>query len=169
MTTVALQQVSSFFAQENAKRTLEKPIRIEFIRKFIEPALYTHLEALCTNGLVYVWGSKSERIHQTYKVLGRDALFLFRRGSTVYRYGVAIEKTTDEVLAESLWGVDRDGEVWSTIYFFARITDKVLPAAQINKHLKRSPKDNWQGLVVLTMKESDTVNAFFKSQLEEIS
>jgi hypothetical protein len=29
MATVALQQVSSFFAQENAKRTLEKPIRIE--------------------------------------------------------------------------------------------------------------------------------------------
>lgn len=169
MATVALQQVSSYFAQRNAKRTLEKSIGIKFIREYIEPALYSKLEEMCPNGLVNVWGSKSERIHQTYKLLGREALFLFRRGATVYKHGVVIETTINEALAMSLWGVDSDGDVWSTIYFFTRILDKVLPAARINEHLGRSPKDNWQGLVVLTMKESETVNAFFQRQLQGIS
>lgn len=169
MATVALQQVSSPFAQKNAKRTLDKPIGIKFIRKYIDPTLYTQLEAMCPNGLVYMWGSKPERIHQTRKLIGRDALFLFRRDSNVYKFGVAIEKTTNEALAESIWGVDSDGDVWSTIYFFTRIRDKVLPAAKINQHLKRSPNDNWQGLVALTMKESEAVKAFFQSQLEGVS
>jgi hypothetical protein len=102
-------------------------------------------------------------------MLGRDAIVLFRRGPTIYKYGVIIAKTENEALALSLWGKDADGETWSTIYFFCRvkdIKDKEFPAARINTLLNRSPKDNWQGLVVLSIKDSEQVQAFFRKQLE---
>jgi hypothetical protein len=52
MATVAFQQVSNNFAQQNAKRALEKSISIKFIREYIELALYLHLVERCPNCLV---------------------------------------------------------------------------------------------------------------------
>ena len=134
----------------------------------MEPMLYERLEAACPSGAVFVWGSKSERTHQTYKVLGRDSLFLFRRGANVYKFGIVLEKAESPALAQALWGFDADGVPWSTIYFFGRIRDKLLPAAKINQHLGRSTNDHWQGLVVLTMRESEKVDNFFQKQLAEL-
>ena len=61
MSTVALQQVSSTFARENARRALEKPIGLKYVRPYLDPSLYSKLEAACKDGLVYGWGSKAER------------------------------------------------------------------------------------------------------------
>lgn len=166
MATVALQQVSNPYAQENSRRTLEKPIGLKFVAPYVSPDLLVRLEEFCKEGLVYVWGSKAERYHQTYKMMNRNALVLFRRGPTIFKLGVVIEKTENPTLGESLWGKDRDGEPWSTIYFFARLIDKTIPAATINARLNRSTHDNWQGLVVLNMKESEKVDEFFRKQLD---
>jgi hypothetical protein len=166
MATVALQQVSSPYARENAKRTLEKPVALKFLREHLDSVLFSRLEATCRDGSVYVWGSKAERSHQTHKMLSRDALVLFRRRSNVYKVGIVIEKTENKALADSLWGQDRDGETWSTVYFFARVVDKVVPGARMNQWLGRSPRDHWQGLVVLKMKDSTKVDEFFRKQLE---
>lgn len=165
MATVALQQVSSPYARENSRRTLEKPIGLKFVAPYIPKTLLARLQDCCKEDIVYVWGSKAERSHQTYKMVNRNALVLFRRGSTVFKFGVVIDKTENPALAESLWGTDRDGEPWSTIYFFAKLIDKAIPAVKINAHLNRSPNDNWQGLVVLNMKESEKVDEFFRKQL----
>jgi len=164
--TVALQQVSSDFARRNAKRTLEKQIKLKYVLPFLEEESRSALEAACKSGVVYVWGSKAERVHQTFKMIGRSSLVLFRRGTQIYKYGVVIEKVESEPVADSRWGKDKDDETWSTIYFFAKLTDKIIPASQVNKQLGRSPNDHWQGLVVLTMKDSEKVNEFFRKQLE---
>ena len=110
MATVALQQVSSPFARKNARCTLEKPIALKFLCSHLDPDVLSRLETMCKDGSVFVWGSKAERVHQTYKMLDRSALVLFRRGSTVYKYGVVIEKTENEAFAESLWGRDKEGQ-----------------------------------------------------------
>ena len=167
MATVALQQVSSSFARENAGRTLDKPVGLKFISRYITPELLASLEAQCQDNAVFIWGSKEERSHQTYKVVGKQALFFFRRDQQIYKYGIVIEKTVNQALAESLWGTDVSGESWSTIYFFSRIKNKFIPASQINKLLGRSEKDNWQGLVVLSMKDSEKVDAFFNRELQQ--
>ena len=166
MTSVALQQVSSKFARENAARTLEKPIGLKFISRHLTPSLLSRLETSCPDGRIYVWGAKLERSHQAHKMPTRDALILFRRGATVYKYGVVLEKETNEPLAEALWGRDIDGETWANISFFARIKDKRIPAARINKALGRSEKDNWQGLVAIPLAESERLSAFFERQLD---
>jgi len=161
MATIALQQVSSSYAQENSRRTLEKPIGLKFIASYISSDLLIRLEEFCKEDPMYVEGSKAERSQQTYKMVNCNALVLFRQGSTVFKFGVVIAKTENSALGKNMWGKDRDGESWSTIYFFARLVDKTISAAKINAHLNRSPNDNWQGLVVLNMKKSEKLMSFF--------
>ena len=168
MPTIALQQVSSKFARENAARTLHKPIGLRFIAKHLTPAVVEHLEAVCPAGKLFVWGAKLERGHQISKVLERESLVLFRRGPTIYKRGIVVEIAQSQSLAESLWGRDSDGESWPYIFFFANITDMNRPAALTNKGLGRSPRDNWQGLVVLPIKESEIVRSFFAKELGEL-
>lgn len=64
MATVALQQVSSKFARDNAARTLEKPVGLKYIKKALASDVMARLESECTDGKVFVWGAKLERIHQ---------------------------------------------------------------------------------------------------------
>jgi hypothetical protein len=165
MKTVALQQVSNKYARENAGRTLEKAIGLGFIKKYLPEPLFKELEVACPDGKIYVWGAKSERQHQTYKMLSRNSLVLFRRGPKIYKYGVVIGTTRNDALAESLWGRDADGEMWPNIFFFAHITDKNISAARINRALGRNVEDHWQGLVVLTLPDSERLREFFISQV----
>lgn len=165
MFSVALQQVSSPFARENAERTLHKPVGIRFVEKYLPAEAVESLKDQCANNGVYIWGAKPERTHQTWRVLEREALVLFRRGPTVYKRGIVIETVRSKALAELLWGTDSDGETWSTIMFFSKITDMNRPAAKLNESLGRSAQDNWQGLVVLAMKESEAVRSFFAREL----
>jgi hypothetical protein len=97
-------------------------------------------------------------------MIGRNSLVLFRRGSTVYKRGIVIETTTNEALAEALWGRDVDGETWCNIFFFAKITDMNHPAARVNVNLGRNANDHWQGLVVLAIKDTERARAFFESE-----
>lgn len=168
MRTIALQQVSSRFARANASGTLHKPIALRCITKYLDAATAGHLEASCPTGMVYVWGSKLERSHQTVKMLDRNSLVLFRRGDTVYKRGIVIEAATNETLAGALWGRDLDGETWCNIFFFAKITSMNRPAARVNQNLGRSPNDHWQGLVVLPIKDTETARAFFKKELSAL-
>ena len=168
MPTYVLQQVSSRFARENAARTLHKPIALRFIARHLTPSTIEQLEAACPSGNLFVWGAKLERSHQTVKLVARESLVLFRRGPTIYKRGVIVETTYNEQLAESLWGRDSDGETWPHLFFFSNITDMNRPAALTNKNLGRSPRDNWQGLVVLPVKQSEAVQAFFAKELREL-
>lgn len=121
MPTVALQQVTSRFARDNAGKTLEKPIALKFIKKYLAPEILTKLEAQCPEGKVFVWGAKLERSHQLQKMLPRRCLVLFRRGADIYKTGVILEWIVNLELAEFLWGFDTDGETWGLVYFLKTV------------------------------------------------
>ena len=165
MPTIALQQVSSEFARENAGRTLEKPIALRFIERHLQPDVLRTLQSACPDGTLYVWGARAERSHQTVKMLEREAMVFFRRGQTVFKRGVVIETAYNESLAEALWGRETDCQTWPNVFFFATIKDINIPASRMNELLGRSPRDNWQGLVVLPIKDTERVRAFFAKEL----
>jgi hypothetical protein len=163
--SIALQQVSSKFARDNAAKTLEKPIALRYCLKHLTPIAEENILALRPDGAVYVWGAKAERAHQTVKLLERQSIVLFRRGPNIYKRGVVVEVVCSEALAEALWGRDKDGETWSNVFFFTHIQDMNYPAARVNRHLKRNPRDNWQGLVVLPITDSAKVQEFLETSL----
>lgn len=166
MATVALQQVTSKFARDNAAKTLEKPVRLKFISKFLKPSENELLESECAGGAVFVWGAKLERIHQFVKMLPRRCLVLFRRGATVYKCGVIIESVVNVKLAEHLWGFDTDGQTWGLVYFLKNVHDVSIPAADVNRLIGRVPKDHWQGLVAVSPPNADAVIALAKSHVD---
>lgn len=166
MLSLALQQVSSPFARTNARRTLEKRVALRYITPYIAPEVSAELALHCSDGAAFIWGAKPERGHQTHKILGRNSLFLFRRGPLVYRVGVAIAKTVSVPLAMELWGRDpADGHSWSTVFFFDRLDDRNIKAAELNVKLGRSESDNWQGLVAVEVAETEANVEFFRRRL----
>lgn len=168
MATVALQQVTNKFARENAARTLEKPVGLKFIKKFLAVELLARLEAECTDGKVFVWGAKHERFHQFVKMPPRRCLVLFRRRATVYKYGVIIDSAMNRDVAEYLWGFDTDGETWDLVYFLKNVKDFSVPASEINRLIGRMPKDHWQGLVAVSPPEADAVIQFVKAKVDAL-
>jgi hypothetical protein len=171
MPTVALQQVTSAFARENAGKTLEKPIRLKYIEKFIEhePKKLEENKSQCTDGNVFVWGAKLERIHQFIKMLPPRCLVLFRRGSVVYKCAVVTEIMVSLALAEYLWGTDTDGETWALVYFLKEVRNLSIPASEINQLVGRLKKDHWQGLVAVSSPAADQVIAYVKAELSKRS
>ncbi len=170
MPSVVLQQVSNEFARTNAGKTLEKPIALKFLQKYLLPEEFQKLEAECTEGKVYVWGSKSERVHQYGKIPFRQSLVLFRRNKAVYKCGVILSWIFNPALAEHLWGFDSDNKTWSLVYFMKDVKDLSIPASEINKLIGRKPTDNWQGLTAETASEkTEKVIEYVKTKLKERS
>lgn len=167
MPSVVLQQVSSKFARTNASKTLEKPIALKHLQKHLPPEEFQKIEAVCTEGKVYVWGSKSERVHQYGKIPFRQSLVLFRRNTAVYKCGVVLQWVFNQTLAEHLWGSDSDNQTWSLIYFLKDVKDISAPASEINKLIGRKPADNWQGLTAVTSPEkTEKVIEYIKEKLK---
>lgn len=166
MLTVALQQVSSRFARENARKTLEKPIALRFIQKFITAECFGRLESECSDGKIFVWGAKLERSHQVEKMLPRQCLVLFRRELSVYKFGVVSEWVVNPELAEFLWGIDADGETWGLVYFMKNVKNIAIPASEINHLIGRMPRDHWQGLVAVSSPASFAVIHYVKTKVD---
>ena len=115
--SVVLQQISSTFAQANARRTLNKPISLTYLAKHLSPDEFAKIASVCTDGHVYIWGSKDERHHQYGKIPHGWSLALFRRGKTVSKCGLISTWVHNPDLAKSLWGCDSDNQTWSFVYF----------------------------------------------------
>lgn len=169
MPSVVLQQVTNKFARSNAGKTIEKPIALKYLQKYLPPDEFQEIESMCTEGKVYVWGAKAERVHQFEKIDFRQSLVLFRRNSEVYKCGVILQWVFNPDLAEYLWGFDNDNQTWSLIYFLKDVKDFSVPASEINKLISRKPADNWQGLTAITSPTAEKVIAFVKSKLKEHS
>jgi len=166
MPTVILQQVSNSFARKNAGGTLEKPVGLRFIAKYLSPEQFESLNKVSSDGSVRIWGAKLERSHQFIKVSPRDSFVLFRRSKQVFAHGVVAETTFNEALAEMLWGRDSDGQTWPFILFLKNLVLVQKEAARFNLLLGRKENDNWQGMTALYVKESPRLQAYFASQLD---
>ena len=169
MARVALQQVTSKFARDNAGRTLEHPVGLQYVKRLLKPEKVEALEHSCDEGRVYVWGAKLERGHQFEKMHPGRCLVLFRRGGMVYKCGKIIELAGNIDLAEYLWGRDTDGETWPLIYFFKDIKDLSIPARDINSRIGRQAGDHWQGLVAVLPPAADEVIEYVKARLAQRS
>lgn len=169
MPSIVLQQVSSKFARSNAGKTLEKPIALKYLKKHLPSEDFQKLESACTEGKVYVWGAKTERVHQFGKIPCRQSLVLFRRSRSVYKCGIVLQWVYNLELAEHLWGFDNDHQTWSLVFFLKEVKDLSVPASEINALVGRKPEDNWQGLTAVTSPKAEKVIEFMKSKLRERS
>lgn len=149
MINVALQQISSRFAQSNARKTLLKPIATDYLMPYIGEADFSELLSRSSGRGVYVWGSKSERVHQYHRMIKRRTLVLFRKGRKITLYGALDGWVYSPELGQKLWGRDDDGSSWDLVYYLAKVVPLDLAAAHVNRLLKRRDSDNWQAFHVV--------------------
>lgn len=166
MAYVVLQQVSSKFARSNARRTLEKPVAMKYLRHLIPEQKYINFESHYPDGKLYIWGAKLERHHQIPKMAPDASLVLFRRGRQVFRIGIIKDILVSVELAEYLWGTDDSGETWGIIFFMNRVRDVSLSAIAINNAIGRKSTDNWQGMTSIDGRRAEAAINYVKQQLE---
>lgn len=157
MTFVALQPATSPKARDNVKRTLKKPTKLAYLRKFLDEDEFEKLKKIYPDGKVFVWGVKVERYPQWEKIIAGVTLVLFRQGDRVACGAIVTHKLWNEELAEYLWGEDDDGELWSLIYFVTNPKPLDIPASDASKAAGLNPSWNWQGFVVISSPEADAV------------
>ena len=162
MATVVLQQVSSPFARKNAGGTLEKPVGLRFITKYLEPPLIESLQKIAPDGAIRIWGAKQERSHQFRKMPPLESFVFFRRGRRVFAHGLIAQTTVNESLAVSLWGRDGDGKTWPLIFFLRRVNFIDKDAARFNVLLGRKPTDNWQGMTAISVTDGRSLMRMLK-------
>ena len=157
MTFVALQPATSPKARDNAMRTLKKPIKLDYLKKFLSDDDIAKLADIYPDRKVFVWGVKLERYPQWEKIIANVTLVLFRQADRIVYGAVVTHKLWNEDLAGYLWGEDDDGELWSLIYFIRKPKPLDIPASVVSEVAGMDPLWNWQGFIVLSSPEADAV------------
>ena len=162
MPYVVLQQVSSDYAIHNARRTLDKPVALKYLKKYFSDEEYSKYLSKYESGCVYIWGAKLERQHQIKKMIASQTLVLFRRGKRVFRCAIITDLFINPELAENIWGKDDDGQTWGIIYFMEKTIDVNIPAEKINSLAERKSNDNWQGMTSVMGEAADWIIEYVK-------
>ena len=157
MATVGLQPASNAFSRSNAEKTLRKPVRLEYLAKYLAAGDLDELTKRFPGGLVHVWGVKSERVYQWAKLIPEHCLVLFRQGPRAVFRGIVVYRLISEPLALHLWGRDEDDQTWSLVYFLSHLKPIDIPAREINAAAKLDLDWNWQGFITLLPPESTAV------------
>ena len=165
MTSIVLLQVTNKSAITNANKTLEKPIALKHIQKWLTADQFQELESKCAEQKVFIWGAKPERAHQFGKIPSGHSVALFRRDEMVYKCGTITKWIFNPKLAESMWGLDSDNETWSFVCFLKDVKNSSIPVSQINRLIGTKFTDHWQGLRVVESPLADIVIDFVKLEL----
>lgn len=166
MAYVLLQQVSSEFARANARKTLDHPIALKYLKDHVSEIDFRQLSQSSEDGCVFLWGAKLERQHQIDRMLPKQTLVLFRRGTRVFRIGLIDQLLVNIDLAERLWGRDTDGETWAIIYIMKKVRNVSIDARAINKLIDRSRDNNWQGMTSIDGERAERALAYVRADIE---
>lgn len=165
MAYVVLQQVSSNFAKRNAGKTLDKPVALKYLKRFISPEKYADLQGRYAEGKLHIWGAKLERQHQIPRMIPGHSLVLFRRGKIIFRIGIIKDLLVNVALAEYLWGSDETGDTWGIIYLMEQVKDVAFTASGVNEAIGRKGADNWQGMTAIEGAQAKAALSHVKEQL----
>ncbi|MBS8230293.1 hypothetical protein DYI41_05055 [Marinobacter salarius] len=167
MAYVVLQQVSSKYAKSNVGKTLEKPVALKYLERYIPAEKLRKIKEGYPEGHFYIWGAKFERYHQIPKMIPGQSLVLFRRGRRVLRVGVIKDLFVCEELALKLWGTDEVGDTWGIVYLMQKVRDVSIDAVKINEAIGRKPNDNWQGMTSVDGEKAAAAIGIVKAYLDE--
>jgi hypothetical protein len=157
MSTVGLQPASSTFARANFEKTLRKPIKLEYVLRYLSDEDARALQSAHDTGAAYVWGVKYERVPYWAALFPDECLVLFRQGGRVVLRGIITFKTFNPELAEYLWGTDEDGQPWGLVYFLRSVYPLDVDAAEVNQAAGFATSYPWRGFITIWPPEADRV------------
>lgn len=138
---VAIQPCADKKAKSNFIQTVETPVSLNLISKYVDPDIVQQIQKYNKEGAIPVWGVLSRNQKRWQHLITGD-IILFYRSNHVFAYARVIGKCDNAALAEKLWGYDlTTGETWQYIYFIDKLNSISIHKSSLN-HIA-GYKDNY--------------------------
>jgi len=160
MNHIILQPSGSKDAREHYANTIERPIEISRLSKFIDKSHTDKLKGLYPEEQVPVWGVKPGNNHANknkWDKIGSGDIVLFSGDGKIFASATVSFKLHNKNLAGDLWGADADGDTWEYIYFLDEIKKHEIPYERFNRIVGYKPNYIIQGFNVLDNSKSENV------------
>ena len=152
MNHIILQPTGNKDAREHYNDTIENPVRIERIKKYVDTTIYENILELYPDGNIYIWGvtngANDANKHKWEKIKKGDVT-LFSQDGMIFRTAITTMAFHNKSLANYLWGVNDKGETWENIYLVDDIKALNISYKQFNKIVGYDEKYIIQGFNVL--------------------
>jgi hypothetical protein len=165
---VVLQPCSNAISRKHFQQTVQNPVRVDEIQKFLSSDKLNHLQTEFPDGQVSLWGvaPKGGEINpRTFEKLSVGDVVLFSDSGFFVASGVVALKFEDERLARHLWGQDADGETWQYMYAIKNLRTINISCERVSKAIGYKPLFIYRTFRVLDENRS---KAFIESFPDEI-
>jgi hypothetical protein len=152
MNKIILQPAGDGDASQHYVDTIENPVDISRIKRFIREDEYNILAKYYRDGKIPVWGVTPGKDDVNYRKWGRierGDTALFSRQGRIFASAVVTLTTHSKELALDLWNQNSEGETWEYVYFLDEVKNQNIPYAEFNRVAQYEPNNIIQGFNVL--------------------
>ena len=165
MWKVLLQPCADARAQKHVADTLDKPVPVEELRRFLTAEQDVELRTVLDGRTaVPVWGvtaGKNDRSVGRWQRVSRGDSALFSAGGRIFASATVAAVFRNAALAEHLWGYDDKQQTWEYMYILDEVKSLDIPYRRFNEVAGYEPTNVIQGFEVLTPEKSRALDAAF--------
>ena len=158
MSNIILQPSGNKDAREHFNDTIEFPVKLSKIEKFLNQKEKDTLQQIYTNSECRIWGVTAGGNNITkWQRIQKGDVTLFSKDGSIYASAVTTYKTHNKELAAFLWDYNSKGETWEYVYFLDEVRNHNIPYVNFNNAV--GYKENYiiQGFGVLDKIKSKKV------------
>lgn len=156
MPSVITQPTGDKNAREHYVDTIENNVDLKTILPYLSEHDKTELSGIYPDGNIKLWGVTSVGSNKTkWEKIRKGDITLFSRDKRIYASAVTTFKFSNQLLANFLWGVNKNGETWENIYTVSELRSLNIPYLSFNKAVGYKENFVIQGFNVLSQEISD--------------
>tara|TARA_Y100000814_G_scaffold73656_1_gene45548 strand:+ start:163 stop:1122 length:960 start_codon:yes stop_codon:yes gene_type:complete len=156
LSKIILQPAGSKSAKQHFIDTIQKPVSIEKLSKYVNKNDLNLLKDISSNG-AYVWGVTSGKNmvnKNKWAKIERGDTALFSGNGIIFASGVVTHKIHNVDLGLDLWGKDTDENTWEYIFFLDEIKELNIAYLHFNRAIGYKDDNIIQGFSVLDEEKS---------------
>jgi hypothetical protein len=140
--------------------SVESPVPMERLARFLEPGDLARLREIYADRPVPTWGvtpgGRGTNVRKWQRIVPGDVVLMARAGQLIAS-GTVTHTAHNRALAISLWGTDANGDTWEYLYFLDEVREQAIPYAELNQAAGYAPGNVVQGFNVLSEARSAAI------------
>ena len=162
MSNIILQPSSNKDAREHYVDTIANPVKLEFIRDYIDFKDFNKLKEIYPSGNCKIWGVTPSKINfNKWKRIKTGDITLFSKKGKIYSSATTTYKLHSKDLAVNLWNYNNKGQTWEYIYFIDEVKNLDIPYIEFNRVVGYADNYIIQGFNILDDdKSKKIINGF---------
>lgn len=164
MGKVVLQPTANELAYRHYEKTILHSISMSEIQKYVDLETCQKLKQQYPDGFVHLWGivgKEGSPNRRKWKQMKKGDIVLFSKNRRIFSSAVVTLTLHNKELAESLWGVDENGNTWENIYFVEDIQRMEIKYKLLNRIVGYKENYTIRQFNVLNSEQSERLNLKF--------